>query len=606
MSRREYRLALRIFERLKPLIAAAVWPRWLSLEAGLASVDAIGDLLGCALMLRSMLEEVRRMQHVAEFVCWLRQATSPGATFDADEQTAQRVRSYMQFLADYVLPRLKGRTPAELKTSGRGEGKNGGDEALQALERALNEYVHPNHGSHVLAVWPERAPAGRCLLEALVCAYETFVMLPWVVDEIDAVVPAPALNPLTEAPAVFARFRDEFLSLLPGPDHAPWIEFLERMVEVRATSDWQDDDQLATIRETADRLVGAASSVPVADGGGPNTNSTEWALWMSTGIELAILIGDYKYARLIARAVAFLVIHEPLPAAICARAAFEHHAIASVLGLKVLKNWQAAQDAVRSSRDPGSLIAIEEHIGRILAGSRGASQTTTWALAWLSRKPRDTVNIAAAAKGCGDALSGWYDLLSRTVHGYTCTGGDLLDSGGRAVSRSLEIRVANIIGILEQPLAILERTAAMAITIAEVQNAAVGDRDNLTEGLRFAAIPDALRLGRDVIGAGTESDPYRSVAFCQPYWGSRHTPQRRSRILLDRRLRQKGPMRASFNNLFGRPTSGRGVGEQSTQGIYILPLKLASVVIDWSSYFWPGSRPMLRAMKISGRSPLSL
>ena len=50
---------------------------------------------------------------------------------------------------------------------------------LEMARAALNSYVHPNYGSHIAALFPERSSAARLLLEAVVGVYEAFFALSW-------------------------------------------------------------------------------------------------------------------------------------------------------------------------------------------------------------------------------------------------------------------------------------------------------------------------------------------------------------------------------------------------------------------------------------------
>jgi hypothetical protein len=43
----------------------------------------------------------------------------------------------------------------------------------------LNDYVHPNYGSRIAALFPERDAAARILLEGIIAAYEEFLALSW-------------------------------------------------------------------------------------------------------------------------------------------------------------------------------------------------------------------------------------------------------------------------------------------------------------------------------------------------------------------------------------------------------------------------------------------
>ena len=50
---------------------------------------------------------------------------------------------------------------------------------LEKARSALNSYVHPNYGSHIVALYPEGAMAARLLLEAVEVLYTEFFTLSW-------------------------------------------------------------------------------------------------------------------------------------------------------------------------------------------------------------------------------------------------------------------------------------------------------------------------------------------------------------------------------------------------------------------------------------------
>jgi hypothetical protein len=64
------------------------------------------------------------------------------------------------------------------------------------VREQLNSYVHPNYGSHITALFPERGEAARLLLQATVVAYSAFFEFSWSEKSI-----GPGGSPLKLAPA---------------------------------------------------------------------------------------------------------------------------------------------------------------------------------------------------------------------------------------------------------------------------------------------------------------------------------------------------------------------------------------------------------------------
>jgi len=430
---------------------------------------------------------------------------------------SQRVRNILAFFEGHVLPRIKRRSLEDLGSRGRGTPDL--DPALVSAQRTLNDYVHPNHGSHVMAIWPERAVAGRCLLEGIVAAYEVFLALPWAVDTSEGHEAADELVPLAQGPEIFERFADETLPSVQeavfrsrDKEAERWVESLRLMVQRRANVEIDLAAELSSLRESATDLAAAAATVPLtADGIKLDTSSPEWASWIARAISFALVLSDFKYRSLLARGLSYVLVHDPLPAAACVRSALEHHAIAVDLGRRVAKNWASAEAALKNSREPATFSDIEDHVGRLLAGTRSTRESSpAWAAVWQKSAHPAPVNVETAIDSCGVAERSWYDLLSRTLHGFTYTGGDLLDTGGVSVSKSMELAVLNAIGNLEHFESTVDRIGQAAMSAEKLRRAAnASPSGSLQRGVLATALPATLRPGRDVIGTGTLADPFR-------------------------------------------------------------------------------------------------
>src|SRR5262249_25614266 len=77
---------------------------------------------------------------------------------------------------------------------------------LQSAKQALNDYVHPNYGSHIAALFPEHAAAARILLEGLIAAYDAFFTLSWAERSPTERSASLGIGPLKSWPATMRRF----------------------------------------------------------------------------------------------------------------------------------------------------------------------------------------------------------------------------------------------------------------------------------------------------------------------------------------------------------------------------------------------------------------
>jgi hypothetical protein len=80
---------------------------------------------------------------------------------------------------------------------------------VKASEDALNAYVHPNYGSHIAALYPERAAAAHLLLTAILAVYDAFFKLLWA--KRDLAGPAAALSEHPPWPEIVTQLRSRVL-----------------------------------------------------------------------------------------------------------------------------------------------------------------------------------------------------------------------------------------------------------------------------------------------------------------------------------------------------------------------------------------------------------
>lgn len=150
--------------QLRPLIDVCRWTRWSHLERALAVATSLSDFLTAALVLRAQIDELAVLLELQRWDRRLRglDEGAPGAV--TTEECAQ-IRALTDLLWHRVLPHLRVPRPEEMSARGPDVGWEP-PEALRHWRSVLNDYVHPNYGSHEAAARPEESRVGRVLLEA--------------------------------------------------------------------------------------------------------------------------------------------------------------------------------------------------------------------------------------------------------------------------------------------------------------------------------------------------------------------------------------------------------------------------------------------------------
>jgi len=165
---------------LQPFIESARWVRWIHLERALAIAAASGDLLTSALVLRTQIEELAVLSNLDKYA-----RQTPCSLADLERKTRAstiecgEIRRYAELVKDRLLPRTQRATEEEL-TDPKNPPKKPRD--LDFVFHRLNDYVHPNYGSHIVLITPERSAVASVLVDAFVAVYQQFFSLDWSSD----------------------------------------------------------------------------------------------------------------------------------------------------------------------------------------------------------------------------------------------------------------------------------------------------------------------------------------------------------------------------------------------------------------------------------------
>ncbi len=543
---------LRVMQELQPVLRAAVWPRWLLLEAALEEASVSGALHLGALVLRTQIEELDALRAVAPIL-----APTPETSWDEG-----MIAAASQTLSKRVLPRLQTKTSEELlQAAGDPSHAARRPERLQKVFDELGDYVHPNYGSHVLSVQPHSVEAASVLVGAFVAVYETFLALPWAREADDQ--PAVSIPRQWRPPfLVLAEDTARVLAAHPAPAEigaVPWIDAIncfhwrwenqrtqEKMARSLESGDVPGEKQnldVGAIRALREQGVPTdAWPVPIAStakrsryaflvederrlvvdaerlGAIPGRHDdASWLSLLCSALTFSINVTEFKLDTLAEQAARLINAENVLGAALVVRSMLEHHAVAVELGKKLRDLWNRIERAAPSKEQISTVLSeAEKQIARALAGTSGSRErSAAWRTLW-QHTVRTHYNVLDPIRAIDADQPGFlrtYGLLSHIVHGAVCTGGDLLGTR-QAGARPGQPTLAQLVLFLANlctPDAMMDRQAE-SMDIAD--RLAVTRRDVASGlGRRVAAMRllegQKLKPGRDIFGCGTANDPFR-------------------------------------------------------------------------------------------------
>ena len=556
-------IAVAIHDAVYPILQAAAWPRWLLLERALLDGSQTGDLSFSALVIRTMCEEVQRLHSLDLDASEIRKLAASG---DAADQ-----RRFMLFLRMV-------RANLDEQDDPRGFDRSRWSDLdctaisprqLQSAKQALNDYVHPNYGSHIAALYPERAEAGRIILEGIIAAYDAFFAFSW------AEQPLPGRGaPIDVAPIeswqntvrrftkqVLPRVRDEVLRDIEAGRQSPEsLQYYEgRAVVASVTSKQADVEGVLDDPEIAALVNSLRFSNDVQPNKKPQRGSGCFRLWEGAGeqdilllamarkaeqdltntfpkgmpskseqerwlrfqclaLALALCLEEVKSAALKTQLIRQTVSRNPLGILLCLRSLIEHRAVAE-WPVRYLKfEWAEIGKRVKPGKDlPSHAETLERALARFLAGTKNSVEAS---LPWTNREinGRWTLHLSLPdavdrAFKKDDLRRVIYDIASATLHGRSYRGLDLLKKKGEGASLArLSIRVLE--GLCD-PSAKMDLIAP-AITLgmkfehaASLGGAATLGSDREVKGA-FSHIEDKekLRPERDYKGDGSKENPF--------------------------------------------------------------------------------------------------
>jgi hypothetical protein len=557
---------------LTPVLSAERWGRWLHLEHALEIASRTGDLLFCALLLRSMCEEVLRLE-VLEY---------------------PNVPAHLKFTEDVDARRawLSGALLAIAPCAGPIEGSTSPDEPpyfddalgatadsmLKARARALNDYVHPNFGSHVLALFPQESAASSVLLDAVIDIYEAFLSMPWAAAECTLPgTPLPA--PYIATPAkLLDRLADHVLpsiSQVSGvpfdpsqtslPELAQWLtgslydfqgmrglleehDDLDNLADLLAADDVSKTSSgsvTSRILESASRdalpwrhprtsFLVQLSEAREADlslqkvAGHPKASSVGTPGWLervARALSLAMTSTALKIDLLIAQTAYQVAACNQLGSVFCARSLLEHLAVIDWLTNRLEAQWDAISKRARDGTLSGyHLRSMDEHLARVLTGTKGSLENDRqWGPHWTTGTDGRSLNVFSIVEAyCADepVLKRVYDTCSAKVHGRLMRGLEILEP-----SALDPYQLGNLLdGLVAATFACSEEVRIHAQQECDLLGKrlmhladAVSDPDRARKLIpRITLSMERFKPGRDFTGTGDRTDPIR-FAEGMPY-----------------------------------------------------------------------------------------
>jgi hypothetical protein len=539
------------------------WTRWLYLERAFELASLNGDLLSGAIFLRTLIEDVWALLELADFEKHLKE--------DGDNITVSdlnRIRSHGDLLFERFLPPV---SDIETLPNCNPPKRFGKYKDLEKSFQSLNDYVHPNYGSHILAIFPERAKALTVLMDAYITIYDYFLQIPWIYDLIYPSVKLP--------PIKFRSWREErnflmkkvYISIQqylanrypssevedPAPNLKEWLERSEvSNIEQRLNSDYldslkplcefiTDSAYLKSRAECCNKILSSRNlGLPVTlyelaylakarhiseeleknFSSGRNLSLGNILLWFrffTKASSLALAITLYKINLMIRSTICQLNDQNPIGAIIASRSVIEHHLIVLYIGNRLQSAWEELiKDAGRGSLPVEALRKMEKEIAKFLSGTKGTKEETMkWKEEWSKIGLDKALGLRTAtdefAKESGGLgiLHFLYDFGSQVIHGFRARGVELcppIESTYTYLMRNL-LGVLIALDIITSPIELLRLERNFIIAADRIENLAKSlSKPNANQKKILETIASAengLVQGTHYTGSGTIDDP---------------------------------------------------------------------------------------------------
>jgi hypothetical protein len=550
---------------IDPVLEIERWGRWLHLEHALQVASRSGDLLFSALLLRSMGEEALRLlvldfPNNSEYL----QFRNPDSALKAWLAGALvAVEPLVQSHESAIAPH----TPRYFSIA-LGEKANS---SIKEANKSLNDYVHPNFGSHVLGCFPEESNGITVILSAAVSIYSAFLSLSWAREPIRTVGSPLPETYLTQMPRlqwrieqrVLKRIRDvlsgpESKDKLDAPSFFEWLrqsdglsesesaalvdaDFLSNLEPLLPTdTERKTQNATAALIRSAEhyefplryRGVSVLQSWSIArkadeylsgqrsDANGKlEVGTAEWLRFSAYALHLSISASLLKLDLLIGQTAFQVASSNPLGTVFCARSILEILASINWLVGRLESSWEEIVRQVQNgSFNSVALEEIDDRLAVFLTGSKGSlEQHRDWGESW-SVSGKDSLGILEVVnKSFGDRVDirKIYDITSAMIHGRLMRGVEILSteiaSKNYLANLFRGFCVADLACDVDTQMSLRSRAVRMSLRLKSLE-AAIGGEGSSPEALERATLSmGSLHIERHFSGTGSKDDPIKFV-----------------------------------------------------------------------------------------------
>lgn len=534
--REDRRRLLAILRRLVPLIRAGMWVRWLDIEKGLSLTLQQENLLGTALLARTLAEESLRAIELSRDCNQL-----------LGHDTNERIKSEDLYkIADrfhtWALPRTRQRTLDQVKQKAASVSIDSIDSEIDEARAKLNDYVHPNYGSHRAAYDPTETNAAITVIDAVTTIYDRYFLEPWleprsakkgrpgaslsaITDNLLAegiesvVIGAKRYHDInsdalesgakrlletrndTKTEIVVSLYNDKNLDLTPTKT---LCESLGKRWPARLTEEFII--QLPFPINSSETLLlwnGVVTAISQLD---QHANDATVEQRVLSGIESLYAITALKENILIQTLPLLLMQGLVVSCSVLVRSLLEHHAVAVWVKDRVNKQVES----VLKNGKKCEINQIEEVLSRALVGTKSTAEPISSIKdAWEQSFGQLAINLVTTVQRLDQPLQFEYDLLSQTIHGYTMTGCDMMGAGGEEVVSHGLARDLSVIGMLSNDDTAVSRAPFLSyLRFGEIAKQ-VRQGTQLSEAVKQVAMPQKLKRGRDYSGDGSQDSPHK-------------------------------------------------------------------------------------------------
>jgi hypothetical protein len=555
-------LVRRIHRAIHPVLPIIYWPRWLMLERAFLDASSTGDLLFAALTLRTMCEELQRL-HALDL------SAHRLAHLAASSATEDRERLELYFSVTWT---SLGPLPEEMLWEGEGwPSMKLIDAAMPVLERArrsLNSYVHPNYGSHIAALFPERSAAARLLLEAVVIVHKAFFALSWAnlgvehgtalgVEPLEGwpltmqrlqseILPEVQRNPENEAVAQALRVPSviewlgkdhaDVAEMLRRPALAPLLEGLPRQTDSDGSGGgpqyalWEGASVLDIMELAMARNAEQGLATEFPSGAPEASEQIGWLRFNRLSLELAMMLDSVKASAFKTQLVRQIVEGNDLAIQLCVRSLIEHRALAVWLPKTLRISLMEMAAGVRAGAPlPGNVSELEQPLANfLLAQAKGSREDRrSWVIDQAGNVRTAWLNLATVVRSAfpeEDRFHKFYALASAAMHGRIGRGLESLsvEEGLALNTRRVGLIVLDRICNWDEEIGYIAAATFLSKQLDHAQRYGGTSRatNDAIAQRTFGLIEGPLSPGADYTGEGTPDDPYRLAAHLEYYQAS--------------------------------------------------------------------------------------